>query len=309
MAICLFGALVVGALGEDALDTLTFQFEVRLESLGNEKTDLDANYERQLDGLEAKLKAKGDLAGVITVRAEKSSFRDPEDGADKPTGEIGRFRALYERGLKDVRSATHRKKIDLYQKYVSAMKPVLTALTKEGKVERAKEASALLAQTEKTLAELKETDPNWVAIEVEGQFFVDVDDSASIYVNGTKVHGAGINFSTSKPITLRERDFVVVSLRNVFAGVRFKIAFATPERDKVVSFRAEDFRVFEDAGKQRNVTKERFAELQLPAHRQNGKGKDFGFPNRSEPMWGPTKKHSVIVCQVTREMITVKEAR
>ncbi len=53
------------------------------------------------------------------------------------------------------------------------------------------------ASTQKILAKLVTTDPLWKPIEMRGRFYVDVDDSASIYVNGTRGHGAQINRSNS----------------------------------------------------------------------------------------------------------------
>ena len=296
--------------GAGSADELKFKFDLKLEEIAKMKSDLDEKYERGLDGLIAKAKEDGDLNDVLAAEQEKKTFRSGEsEVAPDASGEIGRLRRIYVSNLNRVRREMHRAEIDLYKKYVAALERAKTELTRAGDIAQAKKADGWLEASTKKLEKLKDTDPNWTPIVLEGRFHVDVDDSASIYVNGSKVHGAGINRSRSGVVKIKEGDRLVVSLRNVFAGVRFKMAFATEDRSGVISFRADDFRVYRTPDQRRDFTEEQFEALKEPAHKHESKGADFGFPNRSQQMWGDVQKHSVIACRITREMITQKRER
>jgi hypothetical protein len=83
---------------------------------------------------------------------------------------------------------------------------------------------------------------------VKGNFYVSVDDSADIYVNGTKVFHADIGETRSEEVELKTGDRVVAQLRDVGGERRFAILFASTDGQTIVSFRSRDLKIVPDVG-------------------------------------------------------------
>ena len=83
---------------------------------------------------------------------------------------------------------------------------------------------------------------------VKGSFYVSVDDEASIFINGGKVHSARINESRSPELELKTTDRVIVHLHNTTAEHRFMMVFVSSDQARIVSFHARDFRLVPDPG-------------------------------------------------------------
>jgi hypothetical protein len=116
---------------------------------------------------------------------------------------------------------------------------------------------------------------------LKGSFYVSVDDSASIYVNGTKVHHADLNESRSAEMELKTGDRVLVRLRNAVAGHRFMMAFVSSDDAYVVSFRTRDFRIPPDP-RLNEFSAEEFASWTKPARQE--KQRDI-LPVKSLSNW------------------------
>ena len=135
---------------------------------------------------------------------------------------------------------------------------------------------------------------------ITGTFYVSVDDAAKIYVNGQKVHDAGVNESRSAEVELHPADRIVVQLRDDGGGRRFMMIFASSDQKTVVSFRHRDFKVVPDIG----VTDFKPEEFQKwPKYAIAEKhGKHLPIKSYSEWIWGDISK-CTIAGIVTPEMI------
>ena len=135
---------------------------------------------------------------------------------------------------------------------------------------------------------------------VTGTFYVSVDDGATIYVNGKKVHGAGIGESRSGELVLSQDDRIVVQLRDDGGGRRFMMTFVSTDRKTVVSFRHRNFKNIPDLDVTDFTVKD-FERLTKFAKEEKHKPV-FPFKDYSEWIWGDLSKGS-IGCMVTPEMI------
>ena len=79
-----------------------------------------------------------------------------------------------------------------------------------------------------------------------GSFYVSVDDSVTIYLNGQVVHNARIGETRSPEVELHTSDRILVELINTGGPRRFMLAFGSSDRQLVVSFRHRDFKVVPD---------------------------------------------------------------
>ena len=138
---------------------------------------------------------------------------------------------------------------------------------------------------------------------VKGSFYVSVDDDAAIFVNGNKVHSAGINESRSPELELKTADRVVVHLHNATAGHRFMMVFVSSDQTKIVSFHARDFRLVPDLGLT-DFTPDQFQRWtkQPKVERQE---KHLPIKSYSDWVWGDSDE-SIIAGVVTPQMITQK---
>ena len=133
-----------------------------------------------------------------------------------------------------------------------------------------------------------------------GTLYVSVDDGAKIFVNGQKVHDAGVNETRSGELELSVGQRVVVQLRDDGGVRRFMMLFVSSDRQTVISFRHRDFKVVPDI----DVTDFTPADFQRwPKFAKEEKHKPmFPFKGYSEWVWGDLSK-CIIACTITPEMI------
>ena len=133
-----------------------------------------------------------------------------------------------------------------------------------------------------------------------GTFYVSVDDGAKIFVNGQKVHDAGMNESRSGELELSVGQRVVVHLRDDGGGHRFMMIFVSSDRQTVISFRHRDFKVVPDVDVT-DFTPEQFQKW-LKFSKLEKRKDVLPFKNYSEWMWGDLSK-CIIAGSITPEMI------
>lgn len=143
--------------------------------------------------------------------------------------------------------------------------------------------------------------PGFAPQSLKGNFLVSVDDEASIYLNGVKIHGAGINESRSPELEVKLGDRIVVHLHNATAGHRFMMVFVSTDQATVISFRARDFRIVPDADVN-DFSNDQYQKWykQPKPERQ---GTHLAIKSYSDWVWG-NAEHSALAAVVTAQMIT-----
>lgn len=135
-----------------------------------------------------------------------------------------------------------------------------------------------------------------------GRFYVSVDDSAIIYVNGNLVHRAPLNESISSSIELEIGDCIVVKLVNAISERRFMMAFLTNDQSTIVEFRASDFRIL-PAVKDLNISDAEFQAIKEHAIRDSTIQRQYiSAQVESEWLWGHDNT-SWLVTRVHRGMV------
>ena len=135
---------------------------------------------------------------------------------------------------------------------------------------------------------------------VTGTFYVSVDDAATIYVNGKKIHDAGVHESRSAELVLSQDDRIVVQLRDNGGGHQFMMTFVSTDRNTVISFRHRNFKNIPDL----DVTDFTVGDFQrwTKFAKEEKHKAVFPFKDYSEWIWGDLSKGS-IGCIVIPEMI------
>ena len=122
---------------------------------------------------------------------------------------------------------------------------------------------------------------------LKGKFYVSVDDSVTLFLNGRQLHKAGINESSSPEVLIEPGDRVVVRLVNTGGPRRFAMAFVSSDQRTIISFRNQMCKILPDASKG-DFSKEDFADLRRFADQINKKEevRKFPFKNNAEWLWG-----------------------
>jgi hypothetical protein len=137
----------------------------------------------------------------------------------------------------------------------------------------------------------------------KGSFYVSVDDAATIFVNGIKVHHAGIGETRSAEIELRTGDRIVVQLRDDGGERRFVMVFASSDGQSIVNFRNNDYKIIPDLGIT-DFTPEQFEKLKKSAKDLRQK---VALPVKcsSESVWGELNS-SILGSVVTIKMFAAR---
>ncbi len=133
-----------------------------------------------------------------------------------------------------------------------------------------------------------------------GSFYVSVDDSAKIFINGKESYVAPINESKSPELEIKTGDRIVVHLHNQTAGRRFLMTFAATDAKTVVSFRNQDFRIVPDLAVT-DFTPDEFKRWKQ-AKQEKGRS-NLPVKSYSEWVWGDTND-SILACIVTPQMVS-----
>jgi hypothetical protein len=120
---------------EHALDQIDDNFR-------NQEKLLLTNYTKALERLDAKLKAKGDLEGILVIREElklaktgKTEAIPPADEANLP--ELTEIRKHLEKFLTSLRKEEQEKKIRIAEKYIAMLEPLKKHLVQQNQVDEA----------------------------------------------------------------------------------------------------------------------------------------------------------------------------
>ena len=127
---------------------------------------------------------------------------------------------------------------------------------------------------------------------VKGQFYVSVDDAATIYVNGNAVHRASVGETTSIEFELKVGDRVTMKLRDDGGERQFMVAFVSLDRQTVVSFDSKSVKIAPDA----NITDFTVNDFQNWPKRAINERKKTKFPVKSysDWLWGDLSKCALV---------------
>lgn len=135
---------------------------------------------------------------------------------------------------------------------------------------------------------------------VMGNFYVSVDDGAKIFVNGQKIHEAGMNESRSGELELKADQRIVVQLRDDGGGHRFMLVFVSSDKKTVVSFRQRDFKIVPDIGVT-DFTPEEFQKWTKFAKDEQRKS-ILPVKSNSDWVWGDMSK-CILACMIRPDML------
>ena len=140
---------------------------------------------------------------------------------------------------------------------------------------------------------------------IKGTFYVSVNDTATIFVNGQNAYQAPFGDSRSPEMELKMGDRIVVQLRNEAADRHFICLFASADGLTVVSFKHHDFKIVPDLGVT-DFTPEQFQKWNKSAKEEKQKkAEKLPVKSYSEFIWGDLEK-CIIAGPVTPQMITRK---
>lgn len=140
---------------------------------------------------------------------------------------------------------------------------------------------------------------------IRGTFYVSVDDSCTIFVNGVKAYHTGIGVNRSPELEVKIGDRIVVHLQNDTDGRHFIFLFASSDGQKVVSFKHENFRIVPDIGVT-DFTPDQFQQwTKSPKEGKHNKRDGLPVKSYSEFMWGDLDK-CIIAGTVTTQMVSLK---
>jgi hypothetical protein len=139
---------------------------------------------------------------------------------------------------------------------------------------------------------------------VTGSFYVSVDDSCTIFVNGQKFYHGDLGSSRSPETVLKVGDRVLVHLTNNVGARHFMMAFASSDGTQVISFKRSDYKVVPDVDvNDFSATQfEGWAAPKATAKAQKHKPK-LPAKSYSESVWGNLDR-SILATVITQPMIS-----
>ena len=123
----------------------------------------------------------------------------------------------------------------------------------------------------------------------DGKFFVNVNESATIYVNGKQVHSAAKGTSVSPDTTLKLDDLVVVRLSSPKGLGHFKLGFLSNDYRCLINFNKQSLRDMGNADVAA-ITKKEVEERRVWVHKVATEKAALklpdDIPDHSEYVWG-----------------------
>ena len=138
-----------------------------------------------------------------------------------------------------------------------------------------------------------------------GKFYLHVDDSVTIFLNGAKVYHANWGVATSQEVPLSPGDRMVLKLHNAVGPRGLKMLFVSSDRKTAIHFATKDFRLWRDPEKF-DFTHAEFNAL-APAKKQKPyrTDKTLVFNTTAEWVWGESELGDCfLACEVDRFMFT-----
>ena len=139
---------------------------------------------------------------------------------------------------------------------------------------------------------------------VTGSFYVSVDDSCKIFINGEKFFHGNLGSSRSAETVLKVGDRVLVHLTNDVGPRHFLVAFASSDGKQVISFKRSDFKLVPEVGVNDFTTAqfEGWANPKGTAKAEKHKPK-LPVKSYSESLWGDLDR-CILASVVTQQMIS-----
>lgn len=140
---------------------------------------------------------------------------------------------------------------------------------------------------------------------IKGTFYVSVDDSATIFVNGVNMYEAKWGDSRSPELELKVGDRIVIQLRNEVTDRHFTLFFSSSDGLTMISFKHHDFKIVTDVGVT-DFTPEQLQKWTKSAREEKQKkGVKMAVKNSSEYIWGDLEKCS-LAGFITPQMVSRK---
>jgi len=176
--------------------------------------------------------------------------------------------------------------------------------------------AALLFLSVSSIAQLAPSPLNSQA--TNGAFFLNIDDSARIFVNGVEAHyNKKAGKYQSKEVALKPGDHIVVQLKNDLGTRYFMMAFLSTDKKTVVSFNRTAFKPlpvtvvsFDRPASEpiptnlaKDFTDEDFAKISKYAKADTSRKRDTSIPfkHTSEYIWGESDE-CALACVLTSQM-------
>ena len=134
-----------------------------------------------------------------------------------------------------------------------------------------------------------------------GCFYMAVDNSAVVFINGSQVHRATLGVSRSADIELKLGDRVVMQVENNGGPKKFQAVFLSADKQRVISFRRSDWHLVQGAEVQDFNADQYRAWTKAPTIVKEANA--FTFKHHSDPVWGD-KPRFTIACKVTAAMLS-----
>ncbi len=139
---------------------------------------------------------------------------------------------------------------------------------------------------------------------VKGKFYLVVDNSAKVFVNGLQIFDVEWNkgkVHESREIEIAPNDRVLLQLNNKGGPKGAFLAFLSTDKKHVVSFKAADCKIMLEAT-QKDATQRDIEALQrIAAVTKNAGQNPFPFECKSEWIWGASP-HCAVVSLLRKEM-------
>ena len=139
--------------------------------------------------------------------------------------------------------------------------------------------------------------------QLTGKFYVSVDDSAQIYLNGELLYKAALDLTESPEITLKPDDRILVKLKNEGREYRFGMMFASKDRKYAMSFTPSSFRLVKDPDVVDFKAEDFSNFLKIAKTVKDDSKNPFPFKNTSRWMWGEDSKSCSIATVIKKEDI------
>jgi hypothetical protein len=153
-------------------------------------------------------------------------------------------------------------------------------------------ASHLMAQTDSK------------AVMIRGKFYIDVDDTCKLYLNGKLIIHAQENLNISHEVALTVGDRLVVHVWDGGKAKGFKLVFLSTDKKWIFTFDDKSYRYWHDP-EVFDFTAKEFLALKGCPKKFGGKTDRIPFKNNSDYVWGdkPTGS-SWLAVLIDKNMVT-----
>jgi len=141
------------------------------------------------------------------------------------------------------------------------------------------------------------------AVMIRGKFYIDVDDTCKLYLNGKLIHHAQENFSITPEVALTVGDRMVVHVWDGGNAKGFKMVFVSTDKKWQFTFNDKCYRYWRDP-EVFDFTAKEFQALKDGPKKFGGKTDRIPFKNQSDYIWGdkPTGS-SWLALMITKNMV------